>query len=74
MKPAEQDAWFRDKPKLRVYTFMAGPRFTRSAMHTGFNCLRRCCSPVPRARQHLRAQFRDTVTGDFSYQPGAESI
>jgi len=56
-----------DKPKLRVYTFMAGPRFTRSA-HTGVNPFAQVLLGSARASTSVLG-IRDTVT-DFSCQPG----
>jgi hypothetical protein len=56
-----------DKPKLRVYTFMAGPRFTRSA-HTGINPFAQVLFGSARASSSVLGT-RETVT-DFSYQPG----
>ena len=55
-----------DKPKLRVYTFMAGPRFTR-AVH-GINPFAQVLLGSARASNSV-LNVRDTVT-DFSYQPG----
>ena len=56
-----------DKPKLRVYTFMAGPRFTRRA-HTGVNPFAQVLFGSARASTSVLG-IRETVT-DFSYQPG----
>jgi len=56
-----------DKPKLRVYTFMAGPRFTRSA-HSGINPFAQVLFGSARASSSVLG-VRQTVT-DFSYQPG----
>jgi len=56
-----------DKPKLRVYTFMAGPRFTRSA-HSGINPFGQVLFGSARASSSVLG-VRQTVT-DFSYQPG----
>ena len=56
-----------DKPKLRVYTFMAGPRFTRSA-HTGVNPFAQVLLGSARASTSVLG-IRDTVN-DFSCQPG----
>ena len=56
-----------DKPKLRVLTFMAGPRFTRSA-RAGINPFAQVLFGSARASTSLLG-VRDTVT-DFSYQPG----
>ena len=56
-----------DKPKLRVYTYMAGPRFTRSA-HSGINPFAQVLLGSARASSSVLG-VRDTVT-DFSYQPG----
>ena len=56
-----------DKPKLRVYTYMAGPRFTRSA-HSGINPFAQVLLGSARASTSVLG-VRDTVT-DFSYQPG----
>lgn len=56
-----------DKPKLRVYTFMAGPRITRPA-HPGINPFAQLLLGSARASSSV-VGIRDTVT-DFSYQPG----
>jgi hypothetical protein len=56
-----------DKPKLRVYTFMAGPRFKRPA-HAGINPFAQVLFGSARATTSLLG-VHDTVT-DFSYQPG----
>ena len=56
-----------DKPKLRVYTFMGGPRFTRSR-HTGLNPFAQVLLGSARASSSVLG-VRDTVT-DFSYEPG----
>ena len=56
-----------DKPKLRVSTFMAGPRFTRSA-HSGINPFAQVLFGSARASSSVLG-VRETVT-DFSYQPG----
>ena len=56
-----------DKPKLRIYTFMAGPRFTRPA-HAGINPFAQVLLGSARASTTVLG-IRDTVT-DFSYQPG----
>jgi hypothetical protein len=56
-----------EKPKLRVYTFMAGPRFTRRA-HAGINPFAQVLFGSARASTSLLG-VRETVT-DFSYQPG----
>ena len=55
-----------DKPKLRVYTFMAGPRFTR-AVHA-INPFAQVLLGSARASNSV-LNIRETVT-DFSYQPG----
>jgi len=55
-----------DKPKLRVYTFMAGPRFTR-AVH-GINPFAQVLLGSARASNSVLG-IHETVT-DFSYQPG----
>ena len=57
-----------DKPKLRVYTFMAGPRFTR-AVHAGINPFAQVLLGSARASNSILG-IHETVT-DFSYQPGA---
>ena len=56
-----------DKPKLRVYTFMAGPRFRRPA-HPGINPFAQILFGSARASTSVLGN-RETVT-DFSYQPG----
>jgi len=56
-----------DKPKLRVYTYMAGPRFTPPAHHT-INPFAQVLLGSARASTSVSG-VRDTVT-DFSYQPG----
>ena len=56
-----------DKPKLRVYTFMAGPRFERAA-HAGINPFAQLLLGSARASSSVLG-IRETVT-DFSYQPG----
>ena len=56
-----------DKPKLRVYTFMAGPRFRRPA-HAGINPFAQVLFGSARASTSVLG-IRETVT-DFSYQPG----
>ncbi len=56
-----------DKPKVRVYTFMAGPRFSRRA-HAGINPFAQVLLGSARASTSVLG-IRDTVT-DFSYQPG----
>jgi outer membrane protein with beta-barrel domain len=56
-----------DKPKLRVYTFMAGPRFTRTA-HPGVNPFAQLLFGSARASTSVLG-VRETVT-DFSCQPG----
>jgi hypothetical protein len=56
-----------DKPKLRVLTYMAGPRFERAA-HPGINPFAQVLFGSARASNTLLG-IRETVT-DFSYQPG----
>jgi hypothetical protein len=56
-----------DKPKLRVYTFMAGPRFT-APMHAGINPFAQVLFGSARASNSVLS-LHETVT-DFSYQPG----
>jgi hypothetical protein len=56
-----------DKPKLRVYTFMAGPRFRRP-VHAGITPFAQVLLGSARASTSLLG-IHDTVT-DFSYQPG----
>ena len=56
-----------DKPKLRVYTFMAGPRFRRPA-HVGINPFAQILLGSARASTSV-LDVHETVT-DFSYQPG----
>src|SRR5262245_17100189 len=56
-----------DKPKLRVYTFMAGPRFRRPA-HAGINPFAQILLGSARASTSV-LDVHQTVT-DFSYQPG----
>jgi len=56
-----------DKPKLRVYTFMAGPRFERPA-HPGINPFAQVLFGSARASASVMG-IRETAT-DFSYQPG----
>jgi hypothetical protein len=56
-----------DKPKLRVYTFMGGPRLRRSA-RTGVNPFAQVLFGSARASTSVLG-VKDTVT-DFAYQPG----
>ena len=56
-----------NKPQLRVYTYMAGPRFTRPA-HPGINPFAQVLLGSARASTSVLG-VHDTVT-DFSYQPG----
>jgi hypothetical protein len=56
-----------DEPKLRVYTFMGGPRFTRP-MHASINPFAQVLFGSARASNSVLG-VHDTVT-DFSYQPG----
>ncbi len=56
-----------DKPKLRVYTLMAGPRFA-SVAHAGINPFVQLLLGSARASNSVLG-IRETVT-DFSYQPG----
>src|SRR5262245_37572106 len=56
-----------DKPKLRVYTFMGGPRLRRS-VRTGINPFAQILFGSARASTSVLG-IRETVT-DFAYQPG----
>jgi hypothetical protein len=56
-----------DKPKLRVYTFMGGPRFRRP-VHARINPFAQILFGSARASTSVLST-RETVT-DFSYQPG----
>lgn len=56
-----------DKPKLRVYTFMAGPR-VRFPAHVRINPFAQILLGSARARTSV-LNVHETVT-DFSYQPG----
>ena len=56
-----------DKPKMRVYTFMGGPRLRRSA-RTGINPFAQVLFGSARASTSVLG-IKETVT-DFAYQPG----
>ena len=56
-----------DKPKLRVYTFMAGPRIQRRR-HAGLNPFGEVLFGAARATTSVLS-VHESVT-DFSYQPG----